>query len=330
MNRYMFSSSLFLALFLSHVHTVVAEDAPGLKRIPTPLPELVATMRDVPMTTIQEWMTDVELATIATNFDFSAQCDFAWSSQSAGREISYVESTHFRWAENKEQDCKRVIVLVQPLLGNEAIALEDGPIVDNSRQLDYFLQSGEVLLDTHQESNLGRLERLLTGKPSDYAAKLQYAHVFHPCRAAVVGFVQILYGGAQQIERHSILRETFQGSMTSGQYTHVLLRIGGTQPTHIMVTFADKCPVQREAWKEVDPATKKPLVYEVTRSEWKEHDQGTWLPVQIHAVRTHERRPGELKATVSWQLGKNVDPALFQKETIGWTSPMHFASRKEK
>ena len=320
---YVFLLALLLAL---GCHVSLAADE--LQRIPIPTPDAVAAEEAFPAHEIEGWMDEVVLATESRDVDFSAVCEMSFSgSKGHGLGVVGLRSINFRWAENREDAAKRVIVESQDLMANEAIAFDEGEAHDTLRRLDFLWKENKVWVSSGSESihlnefgALAGFRRVVPNSIDDWTAAnvMRLQRVFHPCRASVTGFAQTWAGYSMSIEDHSVLRSTIRGSFNDGMYTHVLLRIGTDQlGSNQMVTFRDKLPVQLESWEEVDPKTKKALSFAVTRTAWKEIEKGIFLPVRLHAVRQHRRHPGELRAEITWRVGRNVDKSLFELSTMG-------------
>ncbi len=304
---------------VSSVGLVYAKDD-ELKRIETSLPQTVKGTHAIAASTIARWMNEIEIALSSNDYDFVVSCEFSF--QFRKNEVSYVgmDGVNFRWAERHLNNEKRLITTIQPLLGNEAIAKNDGVASDESSQADMLQRGARALL--WRMSGGGPPDDILReGPPSDFQLIFKMDRVFHPVRATVVQLSQTLVGESSRLSGHSILKETIQGSVKAGPYVHVLISIGGT--VQMMVTFLDEVPVQTEVWHDVNEKNGEPIVHDVIRSYWREYKKGLRLPIKINGVRQHKVRPCELVANIPWKIGKDVDDVLFDRDSLGWVAADH-------
>lgn len=292
--------------------TASAETIPG---VPLPNMQLFTEVDEQDLNDVIDWASNVEAWYITEKHEILASGEYGRTANISNREITFLKSVQFRLAENATREERRVICSQQDLLGNSQLLSSPGMPYHDDQLRDYLLTGEDAFLGGGPSEalniSLAQAVHLNRGQP-----------VFHPLRACVCGFDQILGGGAMRIDDHAVNRRAIKATHRSGAHLHVLVSLTFGDTAHSVnriITFADKRPIQWDAFS-VDPQTSEPIVYESTRTVWKDFNKRLKLPVKLYAVRDHRVRPGEMYFELDWLVGDQISEGLFTKETVGQLS----------
>lgn len=277
---------------------------------------------------VGELLQNLEAWFATEDFDLAVKGEFGRTfSSRQGPKRTVLNSLAFRIAVSRDEGKRREITHLQSLLENpiadigEALPSQESPLlkamlIDNGRRVDilqnFRTNSGSLRL------NRSRIQR--TFELDEMQRVIPHRITFQPCRAALTGVDQILNGGAQSLGLHNLRRNTIKKVAKRNGVTFFWVEIVGKQASVFqIVAFENGLPVQIDQWAKTDESTNRIVLYETVRTQWAEIKPDLNLPVRLEGVRRHAVRPADFSFQCRWRLGEDIDPALFDIESLGDT-----------
>jgi hypothetical protein len=287
---------------------------------------------------IEQWLLELDLVPLlADRVAFAATGTVFFAGKGDESQISNLRQFAIGWSLDNREDRERLMVINQPLLAPITREQDMSQIMhSNTSQLDQL----RIKRQYHEASGLIRLE---SGPTSKLRERLERANTFFPTRAATSSPIASWQGRSIDRSNPTVTIDRLQGIQRIGAHTVALFefRPADFYVFLVGIAFLDGSPVQCDSWRQfrrandIENAQPTPEQSESQRlyvrsnatrvarvqSIWQKTETHS-VPVWIHGVTLNDAYDVELLAEIRWYVNDQVNPLVFQLETLQQLGPL--------